>query len=123
MTAVDTPDDPVPETAEAPPEVTEPAQILHITTPAEWDEAQRTGALRPPSLAAEGFVHCSTRDQLPSTLARHFAGAGDLLVLVLDRAALEGNLVWEESLPGHLYPHHYAPLPATAVIATEPAAG
>src|SRR4029453_18896806 len=45
------------------------ADLLHITTPAEWEAARATGEVAPPSLATEGVVHCSTRDQLPTTLA------------------------------------------------------
>jgi uncharacterized protein (DUF952 family) len=39
--------------------VTDPT-ILHITTAAGWDAAQAAGELRAPSLAQEGFIHCST---------------------------------------------------------------
>jgi uncharacterized protein (DUF952 family) len=92
--------------------------VLHVATPAEWAEARRTGTVAPPSLATQGFVHCSTRDQLPATLARHFAGAGELVLLVLDEDAL-GDLRWEESRPGERYPHVYNPIPIAAVRATE----
>ena len=50
-------------------------EILHIATPAEWAEAQRTGTVAPAGLATEGFVHCSTREQLPGTLDLVFRGA------------------------------------------------
>lgn len=94
-------------------------EILHIATPAEWAEATATGRVAPPSLAAEGFVHCSTRPQLRGTLARHFAGAGPLVVLVLDEAAIAGDLRWEESVPGQRYPHVYGPVPVAAVVSVE----
>jgi uncharacterized protein (DUF952 family) len=35
--------------------------VLHIASPADWDAAQATGAIRPASLESGGFVHCSTR--------------------------------------------------------------
>jgi len=95
--------------------------ILHITTPAAWEAAQITGELRPESLAAESFVHCSTREQLAGTLARHFTGSGDLLVLVLGAGRIAPLLRWEESRPGEAYPHLYGPLPVDAVASTEPA--
>jgi uncharacterized protein (DUF952 family) len=96
-----------------------PADILHIATPAQWDEARRTGTVAPTSLAAEGFVHCSTRDQLPTTLARHFAGAGPLVGLVVDPETIAADLRWEESHPGEAFPHVYGPIPVTAVVAVE----
>jgi uncharacterized protein (DUF952 family) len=95
--------------------------ILHVTTPAAWDEARATGRVRPPSLDHEGFVHCSTRAQLPGTLARHFAGQGPLLVLVLDPDRLDAPLRWEAAGGGPPFPHVYGPLPVEAVTATEPA--
>jgi uncharacterized protein (DUF952 family) len=95
-----------------------PDDILHITTAEAWAEARRSGAVAPPSLAAEGFVHCSTRAQLDATLARHFPGAGPLTLLVLDPDAA-GDLRWEESRPGEAFPHVYGPIPTAAVIAVE----
>jgi uncharacterized protein (DUF952 family) len=91
-------------------------EVLHITTRAGWSEAQQVGEVRP--IGGE-FVHCSTREQLPATLERHFAGAGALVVLVLDRAALGDSLRWEESRPGEAFPHVYAPIPVSAVTAVE----
>jgi uncharacterized protein (DUF952 family) len=93
--------------------------VLHITTPAEWEAARATGQVSPPSLEAEGFVHCSTRAQLAGTLARHFRGAGSLRVLVLDPDRLGAELRWEESRPGEVFPHLYGPLPVDAVVAVE----
>jgi uncharacterized protein (DUF952 family) len=93
--------------------------LLHVTTPAEWDAARATGQVTPPSLEAEGFVHCSTRAQLAGTLARHFRGAGPLRVLVLDPDRLAAELRWEESRPGEAFPHLYGPLPVDAVVAVE----
>lgn len=94
--------------------------LLHISTPAGWAAARAAGEVAPDSLAVEGFVHCSTRDQLAGTLARHFAGAGELVVLVLDPDALGADLRWEESRPGERFPHVYGPIPVGAVVAVEP---
>lgn len=95
-------------------------EILHIASPSEWDTAQQTGEIAPPSLATEGFVHCSTRQQLAGTLARHFTGAGVLVLLTLDATAIAGALRWEQSLPGEpSFPHVYAPIPVEAVVAVE----
>jgi len=94
-------------------------EILHIATPSEWTAARRTGQIAPPGLADEGFVHCSTRAQLAGTLERHFAGAGPLVLLVVDEAAIAGDLRWEEGLPGERFPHVYGAIPVTAVVAVE----
>jgi uncharacterized protein (DUF952 family) len=93
--------------------------VLHIASPADWDAARAAGAIRPASLQSEGFVHCSTRAQLTATLARHFRGAGDLVLLVLDPAVLGDALRWDESHTGEVFPHAYAPIPVDAVTAVE----
>jgi uncharacterized protein (DUF952 family) len=91
-------------------------EILHLATPAEWAEAQRTGTVAPANLASEGFVHCSTREQLPGTLDLVFRGAGPLIVLVLDPDALV-DLRWEGE--PEAVPHVYGTIPLSAVTATE----
>ncbi|HET6950136.1 MAG TPA: DUF952 domain-containing protein [Acidimicrobiales bacterium] len=96
-----------------------PDDIVHIATPAEWAAAQAAGRVAPASLDIEGFVHCSTRAQLPGTLDRWFRGAGPLRILVLDPGRLDAELRWEESHPGALFPHVYGPLPLDAVVAVE----
>ncbi len=98
--------------------------IFHITTAAAWAAAQASGALSPPSLGSEGFVHCSTAAQVPGTLGRHFRGQRGLLLLRLDEAKLEAaKLRWEAppGRPDERYPHYYAPLPVAAVVATHSA--
>lgn len=97
---------------------TEP--VFHITTPDAWADAQAAGALSPPSLAAEGFVHCSTADQLDGTLARHFASAEELLLLRLRRDLLEPELRWEEASHGGSYPHLYRPIALNEVAEVLP---
>jgi glutathione S-transferase len=93
-------------------------EILHVATPHEWAEARHRGTVAPPSLATEGFVHCSTREQIPGTLTRLFAGGGDLVLLVLDAAAV-GDLRWEALTPGEPFPHVYNAIPLAAVRSVE----
>lgn len=92
--------------------------LIHITTPDAWEAARAAGSVDA-TMAAEGFVHCSTREQLSGTLARHFGGAGALVGLLLDPERV-GDLRWEESFGGQLFPHVYNPLPLDAVLGVEP---
>ena len=88
--------------------------LLHITTADAWDAA---GELyEAPSLAADGFLHCCTPEQLPGVLARFFFGHTDLLVLEIDEAQLTSELRWEDSYGHGAFPHLYGPLPKSAVI-------
>ena len=81
--------------------------IFHLASPDEWAAAQVAGVVAPPSLVAEGFVHCSTAEQLDDTIARHFAGVDELVLLRLEPAGLGDALRWEESRPGEAFPHVY----------------
>ena len=69
---------------------------------------------------ADGYVHLSTAAQLQGTLDRHFAGHADLWIAAVDLEALGDAVKWEESRGGALFPHLYAPLPLSAVIAYSP---
>src|SRR3546814_13283355 len=96
-----------------------PDDVFHITTAEGWARAQSAGEVAPASLAAEGFVHCSTGEQLAGTIERHFPGATDLVVLRLRRDLLDPELRWEES--GHgTYPHLYRPLTLAEVADATP---
>ncbi|HEY9555938.1 MAG TPA: DUF952 domain-containing protein [Acidimicrobiales bacterium] len=96
-----------------------PDDVFHITTAAGWAGAQSDGEVAPASLADEGFVHCSTGDQLTGTIERHFPGATDLVVLRLRRDLLDPELRWEES--GHgTYPHLYRPITLAEVAEATP---
>lgn len=100
----------------------DPDALFHLATVAEWAESQRRGAVEPPSLATEGFVHCSWGRQVAGTVAKHFAGVDDLLALRLDPARLgEVPLVEEDSYgSGQAFPHLYGALPVGAVLEAQP---
>jgi uncharacterized protein (DUF952 family) len=86
--------------------VTDP-EVFHLATPEEWAEAQARGSVAPPSLSTEGFVHCSTAEQVDDTIRRHFDGVDELVVLRLHLHGLGDALRWEEGRPGEAFPHIY----------------
>jgi len=94
------------------------SHIFHITTLAQWKQAEVDGFYEHPSLADEGFIHLSTSGQAVETTERYYADADDLVLLEVDSARLrDGQLVWEfaESV-GEDFPHSYAPIPVAAVV-------
>jgi uncharacterized protein (DUF952 family) len=95
------------------------ATIYHLATLEEWATAQAGGAVTA-TVAAEGFVHCSTAGQLAATIERHFAGVDRLVLLRLDASALGEALVWEEGRPGELFPHLYRPIEVAEVLEALP---
>lgn len=97
--------------------------LVHLCTATEWRTARETGAHRPPSLSAEGFVHLSAPRQVHLPANRLFAGRRDLVLLRLDPTRLGAAVRWEPGAPDddpHMrFPHLYGPLPAAAVTAVE----
>lgn len=94
--------------------------IYHIATRADADALARTGILEPSSLAGEGFVHCSTVDQVVATTERHFDDGADLVLIELDPERIVHEITWPEVYPGVRFPHVHGPLGAKAVIAVHP---
>ncbi|MDQ1899769.1 DUF952 domain-containing protein [Paracoccus sp. WLY502] len=85
--------------------------IYKVLRPAEWADLQAAGASKgAPVDLADGYVHFSTAAQLGTTLTKHFADEGDLLLLGCDAAVFGGDLRWEPSRGGDLFPHLYRPL-------------
>ncbi|MGY1812179.1 GNAT family N-acetyltransferase [Blastococcus sp. SYSU D00820] len=98
--------------------------LVHLVEPADWRAALSAGELRPPSLAAAGFVHLSTPAQVHLPAQRLYPGRRDLALLVVDPARLTGPVRWEPGVPGdpdgERFPHLYGPLPTSAVVAVVP---
>ncbi len=69
---------------------------------------------------ADGYIHLSTAAQLTETVDKHFAGQSDLHIAAVDLEAMGEAVKWEESRGGQLFPHLYADLPLSAVIAYGP---
>jgi uncharacterized protein (DUF952 family)/ribosomal protein S18 acetylase RimI-like enzyme len=101
-----------------------PDVLLHLVEPASWRAALAEGALRPPSLASDGFVHLSTPEQVHVPAQALFPGRRDLVLLVVDPARLTDPVRFEAGVPPHpdglLFPHLYGPLPTCAVVAVVP---
>lgn len=94
--------------------------IYKILPQSEWDAAQRDNVFRGSAIdLADGYIHFSSVDQLDETLAKHFAGQTDLVILHVDAETLGDQLRWEPSRGGDLFPHLYADLPLGAVTKTE----
>jgi len=94
------------------------ARIYKIMAAAEWAAARAAGVYEGSAHdRRDGFVHFSTAGQAAETAAKHFAGRADLVLLAVDAGVLGDALRWEPSRGGALFPHLYAPLPASAVVA------
>lgn len=102
--------------------------IYKVCGAAEWSAAQAPGQYDGSADdRRDGFIHFSTASQLAATLARHFAGRDDLVLIAVDGDGLGGDglgaaLKWEPSRGGDLFPHLYGALPLMAVLWAKPLA-
>ena len=93
--------------------------IFKICHSSEWAAAQTAGAYAGSEHDRhDGFIHFSTAAQLSGTLARHFAGRKDLLLIAVDPDALGDALRWELARDDDLFPHLYGALPVAAALWT-----
>ena len=99
--------------------------IYHITSLAAWTEARQRGDYRADSLATEGFIHCSTNEQVIPVTEKYYKGQEGLLVLVIEPERLTSDLKWEPPAEGApppgvpkdaLFPHIYGPINLEAVV-------
>lgn len=92
--------------------------IYHLCLGDVWRAAAASGVYEGSDLdRRDGFIHCSTGDQVASTAARYFPGA-DVVLLTIDQTQIEGEVRWEENAHG-IFPHIHGRVPLTAVTAVE----
>jgi uncharacterized protein (DUF952 family) len=114
----------------------DPTLILHITSKADWLEAQKRGEYITPSLQTEGFIHCSTEKQVLHVANAFYGGRNDIVLLKIDEEKLISELKWEPPAglpaPGisesDKFPHIFGIINLSAVSAildfeTDPASG
>src|SRR5215510_14777482 len=92
--------------------------VYKLLTVREWQAAKAAGEDAGSEFdRTDGFVHFSTVGQVVATAARHFSGQHGLALLTVDADELGDALRWEPSRGGDLFPHLYAPLKVSAVVA------
>ncbi len=91
--------------------------IYHITQRTIWQEGLKAGAYQGDTLKTEGFIHCSTREQVVETANRFFLGAKDLFLLEIDPLRVDAAIRYENLEEGSkLFPHIYGVLNLDAVL-------
>jgi uncharacterized protein (DUF952 family) len=91
--------------------------IYHVTTAAEWKNAQQKGYYESASISTEGFIHCSQDYQVEAVSERYFKHKTGLIKLVIDTDRLTSRygFDWSPSL-ADTFPHIYGPVNLDAVI-------
>lgn len=90
--------------------------IYHIALAKNWDKAQIKGLYDGGTLSTEGFIHCSTQDQLVEVANYLFKDVLGLKLLVIDPSKVKSGVRYEEATNKKRYPHIYGPLNIDAVI-------
>ena len=93
------------------------ATIFHITKREAWERAKQEGVYRTPTLATEGFIHCSQGDQVIRTANRLFAGQTGLVLLEIDTGQVSAEIRYENCEGGQeAFPHIYGALDLGSVV-------
>ncbi len=92
--------------------------VYHITPAADWEAARAAGIYTADSLGSEGFIHCSTAEQVIATANRLFKGRTGLVLLCIDTTRVNAEIRYENLEGGsNLFPHVYGALEAGSIIA------
>ncbi|MEL6674604.1 MAG: DUF952 domain-containing protein [Bacteroidota bacterium] len=92
--------------------------IFHLTTPAHWEKCLNQAHFDVPTRKTEGFIHCSTEEQVLGSATKHFQEADSLVILCIREKGVKNILKWEPSRKGALFPHLYGKIPFHAIVDT-----
>ncbi len=83
--------------------------IYHIVSKSDWAAVGNSPYYRGDTLDTEGFIHCSTIEQVLDTANYLFKGREDLVLLQIDESKLKSLLKYEDGGDGRLVPTHLRP--------------
>ena len=90
--------------------------IFKVCDSGLWEDAKQAGKYTGAEIdLQDGYIHFSTASQLNDTLALHFAGRDNLILLKIEISQLD--IIWETARNGDLFPHLYDHLPLNSVVA------
>jgi uncharacterized protein (DUF952 family) len=97
-------------------QINDMATIFHIATREAWDRARVQGSYRPEMFTVEGFIHCSTREQVIGVANFRFRGQTGLVLLRIDTDRVKAEIRYENLEGGQqMFPHIYGELNIDAV--------
>lgn len=91
--------------------------IYKVVDKTVWAQAKAVGHFAGAAIdLQDGYIHLSSASQVAETVAKHFAGQDDLLLVSVSVAAVADGLKWERSRNDQLFPHLYRPLTVADVV-------
>jgi uncharacterized protein (DUF952 family) len=96
-------------------------ETYHLTPAEWWAAADPSAPLGAPSLASEGFIHCTDgAAAMVATANRHYRDdPRSFVVLTIDLDRVTSR--WSVEDPGRIYPHVFGPIDRDAIVAIVPA--
>jgi uncharacterized protein (DUF952 family) len=98
-----------------------PRLTLHLVADEAWPAHAAGTPIAPPSLAEEGFVHCTDGDDEMVAVANRFYRSDPRSFLVLTVDLDRAGSPWRFDDAERRYPHVYGPIHSDAVLAVRPA--
>lgn len=89
--------------------------ILHITKREQWEQAKPAKIYYSPTLETEGFIHCSTAQQIIQTANLFFVNQKNLVILCIQAEKVKPEIRYE-AVENNYFPHIYGPLNLDAVV-------
>ena len=91
--------------------------IYKVVSRDDWESARKSGVFKGVSIdIQDDYIHFSTHAQVQETVAKHFAGQQDLLIVAVETESLGEQIKWESSRGGDLFPHLYDDLHFSSVV-------
>lgn len=91
--------------------------LYHITDQSQWLKHMSETFYLPSNYQADGFIHCSTGDQVLTVAEKYYADAENLLLLKIDAERVSTEIRFENLEGGEeKYPHIYGQLNKTAIV-------
>lgn len=94
--------------------------IFHIARQEAWanrEDQSAAGYYRPEMFPVDGFVHCSTSEQVVKVADTRFRGQQDLVLLCIDTDKVTADIRYENLEGGReLFPHIYGEINTDAVV-------
>ena len=90
--------------------------ILHITKREQWEKAKLEGVYRGDTLDSQGFIHCSTSQQIIKVANAVYRAQRGLVLLYIATNRVQSEIKYESAGSEEPYPHIYGPLNTNAVV-------
>lgn len=90
--------------------------IYHLVEKEQWEKSKIGNEYSPSSLKKDGFIYCSTKDQVLPSASRFYPNSSTLLLLVIDSEKISSSIIFEDlHNKGVKHPHIYGSLPIDSV--------